>query len=91
MKFEKKVCFIKDENYHNIRSRSPYVYIISIENLTKSTGVDLYKIELMDVRGRIYTINQSKHWVYNKLEILPINKISHLLKDFVRFLFMEQR
>lgn len=89
MKFDKQVVFIKDENYHNKRSRSPYVYIISIQNLTKSTGIDLYEIELIDTRGNIYTINQSKHWVYNKLEILDIDKVSHLLKDFIRFLFIK--
>lgn len=89
MKFDKQIVFIKDENYHNKRNKSPYVYIRSVQNLTKSSGIDLYEVELIDTRGNIYTINQSKHWVYNKLEILEIDKVSHLLKDFIRFLFIK--
>lgn len=87
MKFEEKVVFIKDENYHNLRSRSPYIFILPVERVKS----DLYRIKCLDLKGGLYQINQSKHWVYNKLEILEIDKISHLLKDFIRFLFIAQR
>lgn len=90
MKFENKVVFIKDENFHNQRYTSPYVYIKSIKK-NETYGRKLYEISWIDRFGNNSDINQAPNWVYKNFEIILLDRNPSLIRDFIRFIFKKGR
>ena len=90
MKFENKIVFIKDENFHNQRYTSPYVYIKSIKK-NETYGKKLYRISWIDRFGNNSDINQAPNWVYKNFEIIPLDRNPSLIRDFIHFIFEKGR
>ena len=77
-KYINKLCFIKDNFYHNKRDKSPYIIIINVDK--KGTR---YYIDYINRYGKFDMVN-TKDFYYTKLEILEYEDHEHLLYQIIR-------
>lgn len=81
-KFLNKVVFIDDKRFHNKSNTSPYIFILSMDEINKK----VVSINVIDIRGRKKIIDYDLESMYKNFDIL---NFSHINKEFVKGVFNE--
>jgi hypothetical protein len=88
-KFKNKIVFYDDKYYKNSKTKSPYLFVLDVEKeyRPKLTGSDRLVVSYIDLHGNQDKIKTTPYYLYQRMEILDIEKLRHLPRDFIKGVF----
>lgn len=81
-KFIGQMVYINNEDYHNKRYKSAYIYVRDI--VDRGSGVHVLGF---DSRGNWFDYYIDERRMYKELEVLNVKEYEDLARDFIRIVF----